>query len=96
MRLLSTAATTIAFSLGIAAFTLPAGAEQTGNLSTCVKLADEVNQALAANSQSSSYNDATKEKGYGRDYCNAGLYAQGITHYADALKLLGVEKSGSS
>ncbi|HEX3429863.1 MAG TPA: hypothetical protein VHT03_03175 [Rhizomicrobium sp.] len=95
MRLLSTALT-FALSLGAATLSLPAGAEQTGNLSSCVKLAGEVNQALASNSQSPSYDAAAKEKSYGRDYCATGLYAQGVTHYAEALKLLGADKSSSS
>lgn len=96
MRLLTIAATTFALSLGAAALSAPASAEETGNLSTCVKLASQVNQALASNAQSPSYEAAKKEKGYGRDYCATGLYAQGTTHYAEALKLLGAEKSSAS
>ena len=96
MRLLTIAATSFALSLGAAALSLPASAEETGNLSTCMKLAGEVNQALASNMQSPGYDAATKEKSYGRDYCATGLYPQGVTHYAEALKLLGAEKSGSS
>jgi hypothetical protein len=95
MRLLTIAAT-VALLTGAAAMSFPAGAEETGNLSGCVKLAGEVNQALATNTQSASYEAAAKEKSYGRDYCSTGLYAQGVTHYAEALKLLGSEKSGSS
>jgi hypothetical protein len=94
MRLLSIAAATIALSVGAVA--VPAGAEQSGNLTACVKLAGEVNQALASNTRSTGYEAAKKEKGYGRDYCATGLYAQGVTHYAQALKLLGAEKSSSS
>jgi hypothetical protein len=96
MRLLSIVASTVALSLGAAAFSVPAGAEQTGNLSGCVKLAGEVNQALANNSQSPSYDAAAKEKSYGRDYCASGLYGQGVAHYAQALKLLGADKTRSS
>lgn len=96
MRLLTITATTLALSLGAAAFSVPAGAEQSGNLATCVKLAGQVSQALASSAQSPSYDAAKKEKGYGRDYCASGLYAQGTTHYAAALKLLGAEKSASS
>ena len=96
MRLLSIAAAAVALSLGAAAMAAPAAAEESGNLSSCVKLAGEVNQALANNAQSSSYEAAKKEKSYGRDYCATGLYAQGVTHYAQALKLLGAEKSSSS
>jgi hypothetical protein len=94
MRHLTIAAATFAFSLG-AALAVPAGAKETGNLSNCVKLADEVNQALANNSQSPSYGAASKEKSYGRDFCANGLYEQGVTHYAQALKLLGSEKASS-
>ena len=96
MRFLSIAATTVALSIGAAALSVPAGAEESGNLSACVKLAGEVNQALASNAQSPSYDAAAEEKTYGRDYCATGLYAQGVTHYAQALKLLGAEKSRSS
>ena len=96
MRLPTIAATTLALSLGAAVLSVPASAEQSGNLATCVKLAGQVGQALASNAQSRSYDAAKKEKGYGRDYCASGLYAQGTTHYAEALKLLGAEKSVAS
>ena len=96
MRFLTITATTVALLTGAAALSFPADAEETGNLSSCVKLAGEVNQALASNSQSASYEAAAKEKSYGRDYCSTGLYAQGVTHYAQALKLLGAGKFGSS
>ena len=96
MRLLTIAATTVVLLTGAAGLSWPAGAEETGNLSACVKLAGEVNQALATNTRSAGYQAAAKEKDYGRDYCSTGLYGQGVTHYAQALKLLGSEKSGSS
>lgn len=96
MRLTTIAATTLALSLAGAVFSIPASAEQSGNLTTCVKLAGQVSQALASNAQSPNYDAAKKEKGYGRDYCASGLYAQGTTHYAEALKLLGAESSASS
>ena len=94
MRLLTIAAATLA--LGTITLTASANAEETGNLSTCVKLASEVSKALASNPQSPSHDAATREKTYGRDYCATGLYAQGTTHYAEALKLLGGEKPSSS
>ena len=96
MRLLSIATATFALSLGAAALSGPAGAEESGNLSQCVKLAGQVNEALAGNTQSPSYSAAAREKSYGRDYCATGLYAQGVTHYAQALRLLGAEKSTAS
>lgn len=94
MRLLTLAVSTLALSLGTAALSVSANAEESGNLSACVKLASEVNQALASNAQSPNRDAATKEKSYGRDYCANGLYPQGVTHYAEALKLLGAENSG--
>jgi hypothetical protein len=96
MRLLTIAAATFALSLGAAALSVSANAEESGNLSTCVKLAGEVNQALASNAQSPDYQAAAREKSFGRDYCASGLYPQGTTHYAQALKLLGAEKSSAS
>ena len=96
MRLLTIAATTLALSFGAAALSVSANAEETGNLSTCVKLAGEVNQALASNTQSPDYQAAAKEKSFGRDYCASGLYPQGTTHYAEALKLLGAERSSAA
>lgn len=77
----------------VALASLPASAEETGSVSECVKMADQVRQALASNAQSSGYEQAMKEKGYGRDFCNYGFYAKGESHYAEALKLLGAEKS---
>ena len=47
MHLLTIATSAVALFIGAAALSLPAGAEQTGNLSACVKLAGKVNQALA-------------------------------------------------
>lgn len=70
----------------------PAGAEETGSLASCTKLADDVKQALATNTQSAGYGEAMKEKGYGRDFCANGLYGQGVAHYDEALRLLGAEK----
>src|SRR5262249_24902790 len=96
MRLLTIAATTLALSLGAATLSVSASAEESGSLSTCVKLAGEVNQALASNTQSPSYDAAAKEKSYGRDYCATGLYPQGVTDYAQALKLLGADRATST
>lgn len=73
---------------------IPAGANETEGPLNCTKLADQVRQALASSTQSPSYEQAVKEKGYGRDFCNNGFYARGESHYAEALRLLGTtEKS---
>jgi hypothetical protein len=55
----------------------------------CVELAQQVRDALASSSQSSNYDNARKEQGFGRDFCNNGLFAQGISHYQNALNTLG-------
>jgi hypothetical protein len=93
MRLATVTICAAAVFGSIAFAAAPAVAEETGSLSGCVKLADEVKQALASNMQSASYEAAMKEKGYGRDFCANGLYAHGEAHYSDALRLLGAEKS---
>ena len=93
MRLANVTMCAAIVSAGIAFGSLPAAAEQTGSLSGCTKLADEVKQALASNSQSASFDQAMKEKGYGRDFCANGLYGHGEEHYNEALRLLGATKS---
>ena len=93
MRMATVTITAALIGASVSLASLPAFAEATGSLSGCVKMAGEVKQALAGNSQSSDYDQAVKEKNYGRDFCANGLYAHGQEHYAQALKLLGVEKS---
>jgi hypothetical protein len=77
--------------LGAALASVPASADD-ASLSNCVKMASQVRDALASNAQSASYQAANKEKGYGQDFCANGLYKNGVEHYAEALKLLGVSK----
>ena len=60
---------------------------------TCHAMATQVRTALDANQSSSNFADATKEKNYGRDFCNNAMYKIGLEHYAQALKLLGVSAS---
>lgn len=93
MRLATVTISAALIGAGLTLASVPAIAEATGSLSGCAKMADQVKQALASNSQSTSYDQAVKEKDYGRDFCNYGLYARGESHYAEALKLLGAEKS---
>ena len=89
MRLLTLTASAAALCASVAICSLPAAADETGSLSDCVKIADQVNQALAANPQSANHEAAVKEKLYGRGFCANGLYGHGIEHYEQALKLLG-------
>lgn len=78
--------------LGMGALNAVAAA-QSASLSGCMDMADQVKSALASNSESANYHEAVKEQGYGRQFCASGLYQNGVDHYAQALKLLGAQKS---
>ena len=54
---------------------------------SCANAGKQVSEALSANP-----NDAARaEKKTGLEFCNAGYYHQGMTHYAKAMELLGVK-----
>ena len=54
---------------------------------SCAQAGKQVSTALE-----SSPNDAARqEKKMGLEYCNAGFYHQGVTHYARAMELLGTK-----
>jgi hypothetical protein len=93
MRLGTVTLSAAALGLAVAFVSLPAAADEAGTLSDCTKLAGEVNQALASNTQSASYEAAVKEKNNALGFCANGLYGYGVVHYEQALKLLGQEKS---
>jgi len=93
MRLLTLTVSAAALCAGVMLGSLSAAAEETGSLSGCQKLAEQVKQALASDTQSSNYEAAVKEKNYGRDFCTNELYAHGEEHYEQALKLLGESKN---
>lgn len=63
---------------------------ETASLATCSQAKTKVSAALESNAQSANHDAAAKESGYGRDFCNNGLYKQGMQHYAQAMKLLGI------
>ena len=57
------------------------------NQASCANAAKQVSTALE-----SSPNDAARqEKRMGLEFCNAGYYHQGMTHYAKAMELLGTK-----
>jgi hypothetical protein len=56
-------------------------------------MATQTRTALQSNQQSANYEQARKEDGYGRDFCANGMQKEGLQHYAQALKLLGVTAS---
>jgi hypothetical protein len=93
MRLLAHTISAAALGASIALGSVPAFADDLGSLSGCQKLAEQVKQALASDSQSANYDAAVKEKNYGRDFCSNNFFANGEQHYQLALKLLGETKS---
>jgi len=79
------AAAILAVALGAAS----AAASPQGD---CARTGKKVNDALNAGQQSPQYQDALKEAHNGRDFCLAGFYKLGLDHYANALKILGVDQ----
>jgi hypothetical protein len=72
---------------------LPASAQDTSNVTGCISMQEQVKTALDSNAQSANYRDAVRQKQIAQDYCSSGLYQNGVVHYAEALKLLGVGRS---
>jgi hypothetical protein len=68
--------------------------DQVASASGCLKLQDQVHDALAGNQQSTNFADAKKQNAYGREFCSNGFYAKGMEHYEHALQLLGVAEQG--
>jgi len=93
MRLLTLTTFAAALCASVALVSLPASAQQTANLSSCIKIADQVQHALAANPQAPNHEAATREQLTGRGFCANGFYSRGVASYEQALKFLGVDKS---
>ncbi len=84
MRFIKSSA--LALTLGAAA-ALPAfAAEGSGTLASCIAAGSQVNAALNGAQQNT---DAAREKRLGLQFCNVGLYRQGMVHYARAMELMG-------
>lgn len=64
------------------------------NVSDCLKSAREVRAAIENSQDSAKLSDAKRHQRYGLDYCNHGLYSQGVNHYAAALRILGAGDNG--
>ena len=60
--------------------------------SDCRQMDTQVKTALE-NSQSANRDEAAKERSSALLYCSRGYYKMGTAHFAQALKLLGSEKS---
>ncbi|MGH6878643.1 MAG: hypothetical protein ACREHV_14875 [Rhizomicrobium sp.] len=90
MRVLTLTMFGAALCAGAALGSLPAGAQGTASLSGCIKIADQVDHALAANPQSPNHEAAVRDELNGRGFCANGFYGHGVADYEQALKLLGV------
>jgi hypothetical protein len=88
MRLVKLSTCVAALCLGAAV--TAAYAEDPTDVGRCLSAEQRVKTALDSHAQSASFDDAKRESRYGREYCTNGFYAQGISHYARALQLLGV------
>ncbi len=87
-------AASIAILSGTFAFAASAATtEQAANLGSCAAIQGQVKTALASNAQSPNYETAVKEQHYGLEFCANGFYKNGVTHYAEALRLLGAQQS---
>jgi hypothetical protein len=87
MRFVKISTCVVAMCLGTAA---AAYAEDPTDVGRCLAAEHRVDAALDSHAQSASFSDAKRESRFGREYCTNGFYAQGISHYARALQLLGV------
>ncbi len=66
------------------------------NLHSCVKTADQLRQALNQNQNSPNYVNAKKMQRRGLEFCNAGMYKQGMSRYGVALRLLGADTTAAA
>ncbi|MBI3678206.1 MAG: hypothetical protein HY243_16475 [Proteobacteria bacterium] len=96
MRIGKWAAAVAIVCSGIVANMAAAGATTDATASNCRDAARQVKTALASNAQSPNYSAATKEKNNGASFCVHEMYADGVAHYDNALKLLGASKSSQA
>ena len=82
-----TKSTAFVMALGLAAVSTAAFA--TENTATCTAADRQISAALSSNAQNA--DQARAEQKRGMEFCNAGLYHNGMVHYAKALELLGVK-----
>jgi hypothetical protein len=86
MRSIKLAACIAALTAGVG---FAATAANAASVTNCLDMADKVNSALANNMQAAGYDDAKRQRNFGRDYCASSQYDQGVAHYSRALQLLG-------
>jgi hypothetical protein len=80
----------LSLTAGIALAATSAFADEQENAAGCRHMSKAVSSALEANASATNYQHALAEQDAGQKYCQVGLFGEGISHYANALKLLGV------
>ena len=75
-------------SLAIAMLAFAPAANAAG-ISDCVHMAKQVADAISTAQPGQATNDARDQASAGRSFCASQMYAQGVAHYTQALKLLG-------
>jgi len=93
MRSFKMAASLAVLCASVAFGAASAGAAEMASLSSCINLEDQVKAALASKTQSPNYTEAQRERISARTFCTSGFYKNGVDHYNQALKLLGVGQS---
>ncbi len=93
MRYVNRAAGLVILTGTIACVAASASAQEPATASGCVNMQDQVRTALDNNPQSPNYHNAVEQRRYGLEFCASGSYRNGVEHYAEALKLLGADKS---
>ena len=84
-----TLVTAAALSLGLAAGATAAWAANPGE-TDCRQMDSQVRTALTT-AQSTNKDQAEHERNSGQQFCTHGYYRVGISHYEQALKLLGAK-----
>ena len=86
----------LTLSAGVALAVTGVAAAEPANTLGCLHMSKQVSTALDANQSSPNYQSARSELYAGKQFCLSGLYSDGMSRYANALKLLGVPSSVAS
>lgn len=92
MRNLNWAAGAAAACVSVGLIAISATAANAASLSGCASSERDVRAAIAQTQDATKVSDAQRQARYGLEFCNHGLYRQGMAHYTEALKILSAEK----
>jgi hypothetical protein len=96
MRIAKWAATAAIVMGGLAVNVAMANATTEASAASCREAARQVKSALDSNQQSPNYEAALHEKNNGASFCVHEMFADGMTHYNAALKLLGASTNSQA